>query len=399
MDKVHWLLPEGIDEVVPPQAEKLEHVRRNILDLYSTWGYELVMPPFIEFLDSLLMGAGKDVDLKTFKVIDQVSGRLMGLRADMTTQVARIDAHHLDNEAPSRLCYMGTVLHTLPDGFGGSRAPLQIGAELYGHKGNASDIEVISLMLETFKVAGVEQISIDIGHVGIFRGLAAQAGLNGHQEAQLFEALQRKAVPEIKTFLDEFGVDADNARRILALSELNGSDVLEQARQALSGSSAAVMQAIDNIEAVAKGILRHHPQLALHYDLSELRGYNFHTGIVFSAYVADSGVEIARGGRYDNIGGEFGRARPATGFSSDLHKLLKYGSQQTHLHEQVIFAPCTDDLSEEMADQLLMKIAALRSQGTRVICQLNQQSGTAVEMGCTAQLTWQNDSWQVSPIN
>ncbi len=395
MDKVHWLLPEGIDEVVPPQAAQLENLRRELLDMYHTWGYDLVMPPFIEFLDSLLMGTGADIDLKTFKLTDQISGRLMGIRADLTTQVARIDAHHLENDAPSRLCYMGTVLHTRPDGFGGTRAPLQIGAELYGHADYQSDVEVISLMLETFEKARVANVSIDLGHVGIFRGLAKQAGLSEEQEAVLFNALQRKAVPEIRQSLDAFNVSEDSAAKILSLSDLNGSgEVIALARKALAGSSDEVMQAIDYIEKVAEKVCSRYPQLPLHYDLAELRGYNFHTGIVFSAFVPDSGVEVARGGRYDNIGGEFGRGRPATGFSTDLKTLLRLATSLPDLQQQVIWAPC-DVQSDVDQDSLANIVDELRAQGNRVICQLPGQSGTQEELCCTAQLVYEDGQWLV----
>ena len=398
MDKVHWLLPEGIDEVVPPQAAQLEQLRRELLDMYHTWGYDLVMPPFIEFLDSLLMGTGADIDLKTFKLTDQISGRLMGIRADMTTQVARIDAHHLENEAPARLCYMGTVLHTRPDAFGGTRAPLQIGAELYGHADYQSDVEVISLMLETFARANVENVSIDLGHVGIFRGLAKQAGLDKSQEAVLFNALQRKAVPEIHQSLKAFNVSADLTAKILALSDLNGSqEVIDEARDRLAGSSEAVLQAIDYIEKVAGRVRALYPVVALHYDLAELRGYNFHTGIVFSAYVPDSGVEVARGGRYDNIGGDFGRGRPATGFSTDIKTLMRHSSKLPELKQQVIWAPC--DVDNETAQHALVQtVAKLREQGKRVICQLPGQSGSQQDLCCTEQLVYENGQWSVKPL-
>ena len=399
MDKVHWLLPEGIDEVVPPHAANLEQVRRDILDMFATWGYDLVMPPFIEFLDSLLMGAGADIDLKTFKLIDQVSGRLMGIRADMTTQIARIDAHHLENEAPSRLCYMGTVLHTLPDGFGGTRSPLQIGAELYGHTGFESDVEIISLMLETMKLAGIEDLSIDLGHVGIFRGLTRQAGLDSSQEKQLFEALQRKAVTEIGEYLNEFSVDQKLAAKIQALSDLNGSDVMQEARQVLQGSSEEVMQALQTVENVAASILKKFPSLELHYDLAELRGYGFHTGTVFSAYVPGSGVEIARGGRYDNIGGEFGRARPATGFSTDMRKLLKHSGNSFAPSAKTIFVPCVAQLDEAVKQQLDDTIQQLRQQGERVICELAGQQGSPSELGCQQVLIYENNQWQVQPLS
>lgn len=396
MDKNHWLLPEGIDEVVPPYAGHLEKIRRDLLDMYQLWGYDLVIPPFVEYLDSLLTGTGADVDLKTFKLIDQVSGRLMGIRADMTTQVARIDAHHLENEAPTRLCYMGTVLHARPDGFGGTRAPLQIGAELYGHSGYQSDVEVISLMLETFARASVEKVSVDLGHVGIFRGLAADAKLDQRQEMQLFEALQRKAVPEIKSLLESFSVDPKTADKIAALSDLNGSDVLQQARVVLAGSSQTVIDALDNIDNVARAVKARYPDLPLHYDLAELRGYNFHTGIVFSAYVPQSGVEVARGGRYDNIGGEFGRARPATGFSTDLKILTKYSSADAPNESGGIMVVCSEATEQ---DSLLHKtVAALRAQGKRVVFHLPGQAGAASDLGCDQQLVPENGGWQVKPL-
>ena len=398
MDKVHWLLPEGIDETVPPHAAALEKLRRQLLDMYDSWGYDLVMPPFIEFLDSLMMGAGADIDLKTFKLIDQVSGRQMGIRADMTTQVARIDAHHLENDSPARLCYTGTVLHTKPDAFGGTRAPLQIGAELYGHSGYQSDVEVISLMLETFACAGVNNVSVDLGHVGIFRGLYQEASLDSRQESLLFDALQRKAVPEIGNLLREFNVSEDLSRRILLLSDLNGSsNIIDEARQKLQGSSAAVLEAIDYVEAVASSIKSQYPDLPIHYDLAELRGYNFHTGIVFSAYVPESGVEVARGGRYDNIGGDFGRARPATGFSTDLRNLLKYSSFDFIEHTQAIMAP--GNVDDSLEESLLNAIKDLRTQGKRVVRQLPGQSGVPSEQCCQQQLVHENGQWIVAELN
>lgn len=398
MDKAHWILPEGIDELVPPQAAQLEIIRRNLLDLYHTWGYDLVMPPFIEFLDSLLTGTGADIDLKTFKLTDQISGRLMGIRADMSTQVARIDAHHLNNDSPSRLCYMGTVLHTRQDAFGGSRAPLQIGAELYGHADYHSDIEVISLMLESFATANVENVSIDLGHVGIFRGLARQAGLEKAQEKILFNALQRKAVPEIADSLAEFNVAADLADKILALSDLNGgTEVLDEARKVLDGASSDVMAAVEYVAKVAAGVLKRYPDLPLHYDLAELRGYNFHTGVVFSAFVPESGVEVARGGRYDNIGGEFGRGRPATGFSTDLKTLMRHASKLPATGQQSIWAPCVEGDAEQQA-QLRERVTELRQQGKRVICQLPGEAGSPLEQCCAQQLVLENEQWVVRPL-
>ncbi|MGD2119101.1 MAG: ATP phosphoribosyltransferase regulatory subunit [Chromatiales bacterium] len=393
-NKVHWLLPEGIDEIVPPQAAHVEQLRRQLLDVFSSWGYELVIPPFIEYLDSLLMGigAGGDIDLKTFKLIDQVSGRQMGIRADMTTQVARIDAHHLENDTPARLCYMGTVLHTRSDGFGGTRSPLQIGAELYGHSGVASDVEVLSLMIETLHAAGLEDVSVDLGHVGIFRGLAEQAGLDESQETALFDALQRKAVPEIRNLLEQFGVAESSLEMILSLSALNGSDVLGEARSILADANAEVQQALETVSQVSQEIRQLYPDLPLHFDLAELRGYHFHTGMVFAAYVPDSGVEVARGGRYDNIGSDFGRARPATGFSTDLKTLMRYSRQAADDSREAIFAPHDNDAA------LLATIRQLRQQGKCVICQLPGQQGNAAAMGCTQQLVLDNGQWVRRPV-
>ena len=397
MDKVHWLLPEGIDEAVPPHAAALEKLRRQLLDIYDSWGYDLVMPPFIEFLDSLMMGTGADVDLKTFKLIDQVSGRQMGIRADMTTQVARIDAHHLENDSPARLCYTGTVLHTRPDAFGGTRAPLQIGAELYGHSGYQSDVEVISLMLETFACANVNNVSVDLGHVGIFRGLSEEASLDSRQEEMLFDALQRKAVPEIKNLLAEFGVTENISNRVLALSDLNGSaDTISEARQKLAGSSEAVLAALDYVEAVASSIKAQYPELPIHYDLAELRGYNFHTGVVFSAFVPASGVEVARGGRYDNIGGEFGRARPATGFSTDLRNLLKYSDSSFIDQADAVMAP--GEVDNNIESSLREAVKELRMQGKRVVRRLPGQSGLPSNQCCHQQLVHENGKWVVADL-
>ena len=217
-----WLLPEGIAEVLPAEAAALERARRRLIDLFERWGYELVVPPFVEYLESLLTGTGGDLDLQTFKLTDQLTGRLMGVRADMTPQVARIDAHSLRRVGPVRLCYLGTVLHTLPDGIARSRSPIQVGAELYGHAGMESDVEVLCLMLESLASAGVRPVHVDLGHVGVFRGLAREARLDAEQERQLFDALQRKAVPEVEEWLARWELPAPVRARLSALPVLNG---------------------------------------------------------------------------------------------------------------------------------------------------------------------------------
>ncbi len=388
-----WLLPEGIAEVLPVQAKQLELLRRQLLDLYRSWGYDLVMPPLIEYLDSLLVGTGNDLNLQTFKIIDQLTGRLMGIRADMTPQVARIDAHMLKCEAPERLCYIGPVLHTLPSGFDRSRAPLQVGAELFGHAGPESDAEVLRLMVETLKSGGVGQIHVDLGHVGVFRGLARDAGLNSEQEVQLFEALQRKAKPEIEAYLADWDIEVNNQKRLLALIDLNGDEqVLDDALVVLEGASADVMDALDNLRQIAARVRRHLDDLPLYYDLAELRGYRYQTGVVFAAFVPGQGQEIARGGRYDAIGESFGRARPATGFSTDLKTLAHLGSVVSQ-PDLGILAPAEDDLA------LDQRIVELRQAGERVVVKLPGQEGKISCTACDRVLKLENGQWNVVPLD
>lgn len=390
MDRTdHWLLPEGIEELLPDEAGRLEALRRRLLDLYATWGYAQVMPPFIEYLESLLVGSGSDLDLETFKLTDQLTGRLMGVRADMTQQVARIDAHRLQREAPTRLCYLGTVLRTRPDGPGGSRSPLQVGAELYGHAGIESDAEIVALMIETLEACGIHEAHLDLGHVGIFRGLAAAAGLDADREAVLFEMLQRKARAELQAALAD--LPADPAARLLALVDMNGGDeVLDAARERLSGASADVDAALADLAGVADVLRRERPGQVLHFDLAELRGYHYHTGVVFAALVPGHGEAIARGGRYDHVGRYFGRARPATGFSTDLRQLLRLSEgMATAQVESGIFAPADADPA------LCARIGELRAAGERVVRALPGQAGGAAEMGCDRELVRGDGDWEV----
>ncbi len=387
MTNNHWLLPEGIDEVLPPQAKKLEKLRRELLDLFDGWGYELVMPPFIEYLESLLTGTGSDLDLRTFKITDQISGRTMGIRADITPQVARIDAHQLRRSAPTRLCYLGTVLNTRSGGFSGSRAPLQVGAELYGHAGVESDLEVLSLMIETLEQAGLKNIYLDLGHVGIFRGLIQQAGLDQRQELALFDVLQRKAVTETEGLLREFNLSGAVRDMLAELAQLSGDDVLARARKNLSGASEAVLNALSQLEHLAILLAEQRPDLPIHFDLSELRGYYYHTGVVFAAFVPGLGQGMARGGRYDDIGRVFGRARPACGFSADLKMLLGLGATESSEERAGIFAPLSED------PLLKQRVEELRRHGRRVICALPGQAANALEMGCGEVLEKQGENW------
>ncbi len=385
-----WLLPAGIEEILPPQAARIESTRRALIDLFHTWGYELVMPPLIEYLESLLTGTGPDLDLQTFKLIDQLTGRLMGVRADMTPQVARIDAHHLQRDEPVRLCYLGTVLHTRPDGFSGARSPIQVGAELYGHSGAHSDCEIIALMLETLETAGVRDVHLDIGHLGIFRSLVQAASLGDAQESVLFDALQRKARAEIEGLLAEAGVAAELRDMLLALVSLNGGDeVLRDAGMVLEPANDQVHRALDHLKALAEEMMIRAPHIPLHFDLAELRGYRYERGVVFAAFVPGHGQEIARGGRYDGIGEAFGRVRPAIGFSTDLKTLVGIGDRGPTWTSGAIFAPASGD------EALRRQIKALRERGERVVVELPGQDGDAQSMGCDRLLVQHGSEWVV----
>lgn len=387
-------MPEGIEEILPEDAKYLESLRSKLLELFVCWGYDLVIPPFIDFLDSLLTGSGHDLDLQTFKLTDQISGEMLGVRADMTPQVARIDVHNLKYDWPTRLCYVGTILNARSDPLHKSRSPMQIGAELYGHAGKESDVEVIRLMLEMLALTGLQNIHLDLGHVGIYRALSRQAGLTELQEGALFDVLQRKARPELHVLIDSYAINADLKAMLLKLPELNGGkDVLDKARLLFLKANNEVKHALENLESIAERLAVHFPFLPISFDLAELRGYHYHTGMVFAAFVPSIGREIARGGRYDNIGAVFGRARPATGFSADL-KLLSSLSKQycQETQRELIFAPYSEDV------QLNEKIRELRADQQAVIQQLPGQTGSAKELGCTSILEQDNQIWVVRPL-
>lgn len=391
---LRWLLPEGVEEALPATAVGLESLRRDLLDLYHSWGYELTIPPLIEYLDSLLIGAGHDLELDTFKLVDQLSGRMMGVRADMTPQVARIDAHRLGRAAPTRLCYFGAVVHTRPGSFGGGRSPLQLGADLYGHGGLEADLEVLELLLTTVERCGIPgQLSLDIGHVGIFRGLAAATGISAPDEAALFEMLQRKSAPEIEGYLDGLALPPEHDAMWRALVDLHGGlEVLARARDLLEPAGEDVLGALDHLVRLGDALGARHPSLRLNFDLAELRGYRYHTGVVFAAYVPGEGEEIARGGRYDGIGAAFGRARPATGFSTDLRRLAALSGAAEFVQPGAIAAPA-------QADQgLAERVAELRSVGERVIAMLPGQEGGPEALGCDRQLVQRGDDWIVEEL-
>ena len=385
----NWQLPEGVEEALPHEAQRLEAVRRQMIDTYRSWGYELVMPPFIEYLDSLLVDSPK-LDVQTFKITDQLTGKMMGIRADMTPQIARIDAHRLKSEGPSRLCYMGTVLKTRPDNFAGSRSPLQFGVELYGHNGLEGDLEVIKLMLKSMDICDIDSLHLDLGHVGIFREISHLGDLTSSQENVLFDMLQRKSIPEIEAYLETLDCDESILRAISLLPKLSGdSQIISEARQYDIFSSGKIADYLSDLEQLGKLISKDYPQLEVHYDLAELCGYRYKTGMVYALYTPGEGRELARGGRYDGIGEAFGNARPATGFSADLKNLLRLTDATSADVKQIIYASV--EVDSNVIDEL-------REQGQVVITALGERDCHPAEYGCTHELTQRDERWVVKKL-
>jgi len=355
-----WLLPDGVEEILPAEAKPIELLRRQLLDLYATWGYDLVIPPLLEYTDSLLIGLGRDVDLLTFKVTDQLTGRTLGIRADITPQTARIDAHSMAARGANRLCYAGHVVHTRPKNPLATRTPMQVGLEFYGEAGITADIEVISLLLESLHVSGLQKLHLDLGHVGIYRALAACAKLDSAQEDEFFDLLQRKAVTEIRAWVAAKVSDPKCASLLLALPSLAGGvDILNKARELFAQIPNAVA-AVDQLLHVADIMAQRYPDAEFYFDLSELRGYHYLTGLVFAAFAPGFGNPIASGGRYDHIGEVFGRARPATGFGMDICAISKLGLLP--VTENRVIAVVDDGKQEQW-----QAVQALRAQGERVI--------------------------------
>ena len=381
-----WLLPEYIDDILPAEAWRVEHLRRRILDLFAVHGYELVMPPLVEYLDSLLTGSGHDMSLRTFKLVDQLSGRTLGLRADITPQASRIDAHLLNRQGVTRLCYSGSVVHTLPSGITKTREPLQIGAEIYGHDGVESDVEIQLLMIRSLAAAGVQDIHLDLGHVAIFRSIILNTGIDRETEAELFRVLQAKdksALYQLTDSLDERTRDA-----LRALPELYGGiEILQMARKQLPDYP-ELTSCLDTLETLAGQLNGEVGELC--FDLAELRGYHYHSGTVFTAYLPGRTDAIARGGRYDEIGKAFGRARPATGFSIDLRDLA--GLSDAGASGKRIMAPYRPhDV------QLQAAIRAFRESGNIVIVELPGHADSRDELRCSDELVLRDGSWLVEP--
>lgn len=392
MQSNRWLLPEGVQEMVPPESWRIEAARRQLLDLYWRWGYDLIRPPLIEYLDSLLTGAGHELDLQTFKLTDQLSGRMMGVRSDITTQATRIDAHRLQAIGPARYCYIGSILRTRPEEPGGSRSPLQVGAEKFGDAHIDSDLEIVSLMLETLTLMGIDNACLDLGHVAIYRRLVAHAEMSAELEPVLFDVIQRKSGPDLDAMAAAGRIDVCSHVRFQTLIGLNGEPgVLERAREALAGIDDEIDSALERLGAMADLLATHYPQMPLFVDLAELRGYRYKTGLLYAAFAPGLGRELARGGRYDDMGAEFGRARPATGFSADLNLLAALGRFDPPTHRGAIHAPPGSD------PQLLASVRRLRAAGERVIV-ATPTANDPVGSHCDRVLEFIDGRWDVRPI-
>lgn len=387
----NWLLPEYIHDMLPDEASHVDLMRSQVVDLLRKSGYQLVAPPLLEYVESLLIagnyekrlaGCSDDMDLRTFKLVDQLSGRTLALRADITPQVARIDAHLLNRQGVVRLCYAGSVLHTQPAGLNRTRELLQIGAELYGHSGLESDLEIQQLMLQSLALLGVQDIHMDLGHVGVFRALVRHAKLDISLERELFAALQVKDSTTLQALVSD--LDALSRDALLALPTLYGGcdEVLTRARDllpALPEINAALLdlqRASEKLPASSMGI-----------DLADLRGYHYHSGMVFAAYHAGSHDAIALGGRYDDLGKSFGRARAATGFSMDLR--LLYRLLPKLAVKMSIRAPYSDDMA------LSAEIDRLRASGEVVVVSLPGSIDCPAELQCDRDLVMREGVWQM----
>lgn len=378
----NWLLPEYIADVLPAEARKIEDLRRLVLDNFRLYGYELVIPPMLEYLESLLTGAGQDTDLFTFRLIDQLSGRTMGIRADMTTQVSRIDAHLLNRTSVTRLCYAGSTLHARPSGLYATREPFQIGAEIYGHAGLESDAEIQKLALDSLRQAGVTGVSIDLSHVGVIRDLLASEPRLEKNKTALFYLLETKDISGLSDLTD--GLEPALREALMALPGLYGDvTVIERAREMLPSLS-GITSALDDMKFLAKQ--SESQGVSVTIDLADLRGYHYHSGVMFGAYVPGLPNALARGGRYDHVGEAFGRARPATGFSMDLRELARLLPSAEPM--RAIRAPWG------MESALQEKIEALRFAGEVVIQSLSGQGNDQDEFECDRELILgDNDRW------
>ena len=383
-----WLLPEAVEDILPGEAAVVERLRSALLGVFRVHGYELVMPPMLEYIESLLTGTGHDLDLRTFKLVDQLSGRTMGVRSDMTPQVARIDAHLLNRQGVARLCYCGTVLHTRPRWMTATREPLQIGAEIYGHAGVESDIEIQRLLRAALIAAALPNVRLDVGHVGVFRAIVRRGCVAADRERQLLEVLQSKDRPG----LAELSADLDPKTRqaLNALPTLyGGPEVIAMARAVLPADD-EIHAALDVLQALVTD-----NGISIGIDLADLRGYHYHSGVVFAAYCDGLANAVALGGRYDEVGRAFGRARPATGFSIDLRELARV--VPAAVRPRGILAPLCDDARGDSG--LAKRIAALRDAGEVVVHEFPGHADAIVELHCDRRLVRRDNDWAIEPLN
>lgn len=382
----NWLLPDGFEEAMPEEALRLERLRSSLLQVFHSWGYQVVQTPLAEYLDSLLSGVGRDLDLLTCKITDQLTGKLMGIRADMTPQIARMDAHHLADSGPARYCYAGSVLRSRPAGPGEPREIFQTGAELFGCSGVEADLEILQLMAALLEQAGIADSTLDLGHAGVSRSLCLQAGFGMAQEKEYFSVLQSKSENDMQVFLGGLDIETALKTQLADLAGLHGgAEVLQRARQILDTSLPEVASALNTLDNIVARIADTWNQDHLYIDLAELRGYRYHTGIVFSAYTPGQGAAIARGGRYDDIAEAFGKNRPAIGFSADLRKLLRLVPAENAEQRAIVVKTPIDR-------KTAARVRELREQGETVIYWLPGMSESEICRRCNRILVSEGDT-------
>jgi ATP phosphoribosyltransferase regulatory subunit len=380
----NWLLPENFEDILPPQAQRIERMRAMLLELFRVRGYQLVIPPLLEYLESLLTGTGHDLDLRTFKLVDQLSGRMMGVRADIAPQVARIDAHLLNRKGVTRLCYAGSVLLTRPRGLDSTREPLQIGAEIYGHPGIQSDLEIQELLVDSLAACGISGARLDVGHVAVFRAICRHGGVDAELESELYEALEAKDLPTLRVVTQ--ALPKATRKALLALPELYGDGaMLDRARRALPR--------YPEIDAALRSlkVLSRSGTIPVSFDLADLRGYHYHSGVVFAAYAPGVPNAVALGGRYDEVGKAFGRARPATGFSMDLRDLARIAPHEAQA--AAIRAPYSND------PRLAAAIRKLRTAGEVVVVGLPGHAAERAQSECERELVKRAGKWTVRNLS
>ncbi len=380
-----WVLPDHIADVLPSEARHIEELRRDLLDMARCYGYELVMPPLMEHLESLLTGAGKALDLQTFKLVDQLSGRMLGLRADSTPQVARIDAHLLNRQGVTRLCYCGPVLHTRPGAPHATREPLQFGAEIYGHAGLEADLEILLLALDALKVAKTPPLNVDMADARIVKALLNGVAVGAEVLGQVHAALAAKDSSELTALTRGFPIESRQG--LLALLQLYGDkQVLAEAKKSLPALP-AVQEALSSLSWLASQL----DGAQISFDLADLRGYAYYTGTRFSIYAPGASDALARGGRYDEVGAVFGRSRPAAGFSLDIKALV--GVLERRPLHAAIRAPWSD------SSDLRAEISKLRANGETVVCALPGHDSEVDEFHCDRELVQVSHQWVVQTIS